>query len=148
MAWDVYDVVVFAAMLAAAAIIYMLTARTTASSAYRWAVSVALIAAFLLVWVSAAVGIIGNAANDFNLVYVGVLALGIIGAVIARFQPAGMARACYAMACAQVLIGTVALVGELGAAAPAWPWDVLFLTAFFTALWLVSARLFGSLAQH
>ncbi len=146
MTWDVFDFAVFAAMLAAVGVIYTLTARATTARAYRWAVGVALAAAFLLVWVNAAVGIIGNEANDANLMYLGVLAVGIIGAVTARFRPDGMARACYATACAQVLVGMVALIGGLGSTGPAWPWDVLFLTGFFAMLWLISGRLFRSLS--
>jgi hypothetical protein len=40
-----------------------------------------------------AVGIIGSEDNPANLMYGGVLAVGIIGAIIARFEPHGMARA-------------------------------------------------------
>ena len=62
-------------------------------NAYRLAVGVALAAAFILVWLSLGVGIIGADGDPANMVYFGVLAVGIIGAIIARFQPHGMARA-------------------------------------------------------
>jgi len=71
--------------------------------AYRFAVGVALTTAFILLWVNGAVGIIGDESNDANIMYFGVLAVGFIGAIIARFRPLGMARALYAMALAQVL---------------------------------------------
>jgi hypothetical protein len=57
----------------------------TDNRAYRAAVGVAIAAAFILVWMNLAVGIIGSEDNPANLMYGGVLAIGIIGAVIARF---------------------------------------------------------------
>ncbi len=51
--------------------------------AYRFAVGVALAAAFLLVWMNLAVGLIGSEDNPANLMYFGVLAVGFIGAIIA-----------------------------------------------------------------
>lgn len=131
-------------MLAAAFIVVfmVLTKRKPGNTTYKSAVCVALAAAFFLFWVNGAVGIIGNENNDANLMYWGVLAVGGIGAIIARFQPHGMARALFAMALAQVLVAVVALIAGLGSTGPIWPWDVLILTGFFAALWLGSALLF------
>lgn len=57
------------------------------STAYRFAVGLALTAAFLIVWLNAAAGLIGIEDDDpANLLYVGVLAIGFIGAIIARLQ--------------------------------------------------------------
>src|SRR5688572_8042949 len=64
-----------------------------ARNVYRFAVGVALAAALFLVWMNLAVGLIGTEDNPANLLYGGVLAVGIIGAIIARFRPHGMARA-------------------------------------------------------
>ena len=60
---------------------------------YRFAVGVALAAAFILAWLSLGVGVIGKDGDPANLMYFGVLAVGIIGALVAHFQPRGMARA-------------------------------------------------------
>src|SRR5687768_17307062 len=80
------------------------------NTAYRFAVGLALTAAFLIVWLNAAAGLIGIEDDDpANLLYVGVLAIGFIGAVVARFQPRGMARALFATALAQALVGAIAL---------------------------------------
>ena len=83
-------------------------------TAYRAAIGVALVAAFILVWLSLGVGIIGQDGDPANLMYFGVLAIGIIGASMARFQPYGMARALFAMALAQVFVTTIALLAGLG----------------------------------
>jgi hypothetical protein len=138
--WDAADFIIFGAMLVGAGGTYELAARMTANTAYRAAVGVALAAAFILVWMNLAVGIIGTEDNPANLMYGGVLAVGIIGAVIARFQPVGMARALVATAFAQALVAVIALIAGLG--------FTFILTGFFVALWLGSAWLFRKAAQE
>lgn len=142
MAWVVADFAVFGALVAAVGFTYRLAARRTGSAPYRYAVGVALVAAFLLVWVNGAVGIIGDESDDANMMFFGVVAVGLVGAVSARFQPRGMARALGATALAQALVAVIVLVAGLGSKAQTWPQDVLILTGFFTALWLMSAWLF------
>jgi hypothetical protein len=78
----------------------------------------------------------------------GVLAVGTIGAVIARFQPHGMARALFATALAQAFVAVTALIAGLGSTGPIWPRDILILTGFFAALWLTSAWLFRKAARE
>ena len=148
MAWDVVDFTVFGAMLLGVGVIYTLAKRKADNTAYRFAVGVALAAAFILIWVNGAVGIIGDESNHANMMYFGVLAVGIIGAIIARFQPYGMVRALYAMALAQVLVAVIALLAGLGSTGPIWPKDILILTGLFIALWLLSARLFRKAARE
>ena len=113
---------------------------------YRAAVAVAVVAAFLLLWLSAGVGIIGKDGDPANLIYFGVLAVGISGAFSARFEPAGMARALLSTALAQALIAVIALAAGWGSTAVNWPLDILGLTLFFAALWLISAWLFRQAA--
>ena len=137
------------ALAAAFLVVFMvLKARKPDNTAYKSAIGLALVAAFLLFWVNGAVGIIGAARNDANLMYGGVLAVGIIGAIIARFQPHGMARALFATALAQALVAVIALIAGLGSTAPIWPWDILILTGFFAALWVGSALLFRKAARE
>lgn len=139
-AWDLADFVIFGAMLAGACGTYELAARATGNKAYRAAVGVALATAFILLWMNLAVGIIGNEENPANLMYGGVLAVGIIGSFIARFQPHGMERTLVATALAQALVAAIALIAGLG--------HTFVLTGFFVALWLTSARLFRRAARE
>ena len=147
MNWDIVDFTVFGAMLVGVAVIYTLVRRKSDNRAYRFAVGVALAAAFILVWVNGAVGIIGNEDNVANMLYFGVLAVGLIGAIIVRFRPGGMVRAMYATALAQVAVAVFAMIAGWGSTAPAWPKDILALTGFFVALWLSSAHLFQKVAR-
>jgi hypothetical protein len=110
-------------------------------NAYLFAVGVALAAALILVWSSLGVGIIGADGDPANLMYFGVLAVGIVGAIVARFRPEGMARALFATALAQALVAAIALILGLGL-----PWsppvELLALNGFFVALFVGSALLF------
>ena len=143
--WDVADFAVFGALLVGVGVTFELAARKTGNTAYKTGVGLALLAAFLLVWVNGAVGIIGSEGNDANLMYYGVLAVGIIGALIARLEPRGMARVLFATAGAQMLVPVIALiiwppqVTSWGAAGVV---GVFILNAFFATLWLGSALLF------
>ena len=114
---------------------------------YRLAVGVALAAVFMLIWLSLGVGIIGSDGDPANLMYFGVLAVGVIGVFIARFHPHGMARVLFVMALAQTAILIIALVAGLG-----YPWsgplELLGLNGFFIALFIGSAWLFRRAAHE
>lgn len=148
MNWTFADFVVFGALVAGVGAAFALALRMSSSIPYRIGVGIALAASFLLIWVNGAVGIIGAESNDANMMFFGVLAVGVIGALLGRFQSRGMARALYATAVAQVLVGVIALAGGLGVEGAAWPRDILFATGFFGLLWLLSAWLFGKAANR
>lgn len=115
-------------------------------TAYRAAIGVAIAAACILVWLSLGVGIIGKDGDRANAMYFGVLAVGIIGAVIARLRPHGMARALIAMALAQALVAAIAVIAGLGLPYSG-PAEILLLNAFFVALFAGSAWLFRRAAR-
>jgi hypothetical protein len=110
MNWSVFDFVVAGVLLFGSGLTYELVSRKMGSIPYRLAVGLAVLTALFLVWVNLAVGIIGSERNPANLMYLGVLATGLIGAIVARLQPQGMARTLYAMAFAQVMVPVIALI--------------------------------------
>jgi len=146
--WDKTDFAVMGVMLFASCGVYELGARRTGNSAYRAAVAIVVIAAFILVWMNLAVGIIGSEDNPANLMYGGVLAVALIGAVLVRCQPLGMARTLAATAVVQTLVGVIAWIAGLGSTGANWPSVVVVLTGIFAALWLASAWLFRKAAQE
>jgi len=81
----------------------------TRNGTYRIAFDVGLLGVFLLGWVSGAVGIIGSENQPVNLMYWAVPAVLIIGSLISRFKPRGMAYTLFTAAIVQVLIPVVAL---------------------------------------
>ncbi len=148
MNWTLLDYVAASILLAGLAGGIWLVFRASTSSRYRLASAIALLAAFLLVWVNAAVGIIGGENNNANLMFAGVLAVGVAGALIARFRARGMSLALFATAIAQASVGGIAVLAGLGSNAAAWPRDILLLSGFFVVLWLVSAALFRTAARQ
>ena len=144
--WDLADFVVAGALLVGTGLAYQLAARKAGNVAYRAALGVALAAALLLVWANLAVGVIGEPDEPANAMYFGVPAVGLVGAIIARLQPLGMARALFATALAQALVALIAVVLGLGDPASG-PLEVLALNGFFIALFVGSAWLFRLAAR-
>ena len=118
----------------------------TNSRAYRIAACVAVAAALMLAWLSLGVGIIGKDGDAANVMYFGVIAVGVVGAIIARLRPRGMAHALTAMALAQALVAAAALTAGLGQ-----PWsgpaELVLLNGFFVAMFAASAWLFWRSAR-
>ncbi|MDO8516183.1 MAG: hypothetical protein Q7S28_02960 [bacterium] len=116
---------------------------TTRTKVYRIAFSVGLAGVLLLGWVSGAVGIIGSENQPANLIYWTVPAVLLIGSLISRFKPRGMARTLFAAALVQMSVPVIALI--------VWPqvsWGgagmlgVFGLNTFFAMLFVLSVLLF------
>ena len=137
--WDTFDFVFAGTLIFGTGLAYQLVARKATTFAYRAAAGMALATAFLLVWINAAVGIIGD--GPINQMYFGVILVGFIGAIIARLEPQGMSRALLATAIAMALVPVIALITgtadfRLGVVV------VFLLNAFFVVLFVGSALLF------
>ncbi len=146
--WNLFDFVVMGALLLGAGLAFVLISRNLDSIAYRTAVGVAVVTGLLLVWVNLAVGIIGSSGNTANILYAGVLAIGIIGSGIARFKPRGMCRTMFATALAQMLIPLIALVAwRPSLNDPPGLVGVLLMNSVFAALFVASALFFRRAAQ-
>ena len=146
-AWTLADFVFAGALIFGTGLTYVLAARKAGNIAYRAAVGVALAAASIIVWVTGAVGIIGSEDNPANSMYFGVLAVGIIGAIIARFRPHGMARALFATALAQSLVAVIVLIVGMHQYPGGSVVEILGLNGFFVALFVGSACLFRNAAR-
>ncbi len=120
--------------------------RMTITKAYRLAVGASIATALLLLWIIGAVGLIGVEGDPFDRLYGGVLAVGIIGALIARFRPAGMARAMVATALAQTLVTVTALIIGKQHVPVSSVLEIVLLNGFYVVLWIGSAWLFRKAA--
>lgn len=141
--WRVGDFVFAGVLMFGALGTYELVVRMTGDTAYRAGVGMAVVAAFLLVWSNAAAGITDS---DADGLYALVVAVGVVGAFVARFRPAGMARALFAAALTMASVSMVALVAGM---VPAYnsPSEVLGITGFFVTLFAGSALLFREAAR-
>jgi hypothetical protein len=156
--WSPFDFVFAGTVVYGAALTYELIARKGGTTAYRAAVGIACATGLILLWINAAVGIIGD--GPINLLYLGVLAIGFFGAFLARFQPRGLTLALFATAVAQMLVPVIALViwnagGQdllMDPNSPHPPFhpgvpQVFVLNAVFAMLWVLSALLFRHVAD-
>ena len=117
----------------------------TTTTSYRLGALVALGTALVLLFGVAALGIVGDG-GPWDLLYVGALAVGLVGAVVARFRAGGMAVALGATAAATVVAGAIALVVVL-VGDDASVLDLVGLTGMFAVLFAVSAWLFRRSAE-
>ncbi|QIL21758.1 hypothetical protein G7079_08795 [Thermomonas sp. HDW16] len=140
--WSTFDFIVMGAMLAIACGLYEFGAWLSGSTAYRVGFGLAVVAAFLTVWVNLAVGMLGNEHDIVNLMFAGVLFVAAAGALLAALKPGGMAWTMLATAAAQLLA-----VG-VGLAMREFEPRELVLGAMFALPWLASAALFRRAARQ
>ena len=146
--WTLSDFVIAGTLLFGTGLTYKLITRKSNKPTYSIAVGFALFTGLFLIWVNIAVGIIGSEDNPINLLYFGVIFVGIIGAFMARFQSKGMTLAMYAMAIAQALIATIALIGGFYQSPPSTAFHIIAVNGFFITLFVVSALLFRYTAHR
>ena len=136
--WTPFDFIVWGIMLLVAAGLAEIGLRLSGRLAYRAGVLVAVGTSFLITWSNLAVGIIGNEDNPLNQIFFGVIAVGIVGAFLARFRAKGMALAMAVTAAAQFGTAFLALAYE----------HIVFgIVGVFALGWLLAAWLFREAAR-
>lgn len=145
-AWSLADFVVMWVLIAGVILTYKLITGHATGRTYRIAAGLGLGTGLVLIWINGAVGIIGSEDNPANLLYAGVLAIGAIGAALARLQPLGMSRALFATAIAQFLVPVIALLVWRPDFSPGVV-KVFTLNAGFVMLFSFSALLFRHAAH-
>jgi len=131
--WTAGDFIFAALTIGTVGLVIELAARTSRSVPYRAGVGFAVAASFLIVWVNGAVGMIGDEDNPYNLLFLGVIPLALLGAVLARFRAPGMAWATALAGLAQAAIAIGGIPADLRGGV---------LSAGLACLWLLSAALF------
>jgi hypothetical protein len=114
--------------------------------AYSMAAGLALGAALLSVWIPGAVGIIGNEADDANLLYLGVVLIALLISLASLFRPSGMAVAMAAAAVAELLVPAAAWIFWPDIQGAVLKPEVPFMAVMLTGMWAVSALLFRKAA--
>ena len=133
-AFDIGDFMFLTILLVGVGTAYELAVRMRDDRAFVAGLGIAIATILIQAWINLAVGVIGSEDNPANWIYAGVLAIAVIGAIVARFRPASLTRVMILTAFAQLVAMIVALAAGLGFTGP--------ITVFFCALWLISARLF------
>lgn len=138
--WGWQAFVIWGVLVFIAASTYQLAVRGVSNKAYRIALGLAVTTALLLFWFNFVLAVEASLAN---FTYFGVVVLGIVGAVVARFRAQGMALTLAAMAIAQALVPFVALLfWKTPVAVP-----IVGVNGVSIVLFAVSATLFRHAAQ-
>ena len=144
--WGPEDFIVMGTLLAACAGIVDRATRITDNLFYLGGVAVAVGTSFLLVWVTLAVGIVGD--GPANLMFFGVILIAAAGAVAARFKARGMAWATGAAALAQAATAAVTLMTSWGFDEPPGPTRMIIAILVFALGWALAAALFRGAARQ
>jgi hypothetical protein len=136
--WNGADFIFAGILLGGTGLLFELVARKSPNNAYRAGAAAAIANAFLLVWITGAVGVIGDEGDPANLFLLGVILLALAGAAVARFRPAGMAAVMAACATATALIGGYGLTVDFKGGVLTWG---------FAGIWLLSGGLFRVAAR-
>jgi hypothetical protein len=146
--WSIGDFIFAALMLGSVGLALELTVRTSRNLAFRAGVAIMLAVPFLSLWFTGAVGIIGSEDNPANLVFLVTPLFALGAAAVARFRPAGLARAMAATAIAQLVAGGIGVAAAMNAPTPVFAPEALVIIAMFTVMWLVASWLFASAAKQ
>ena len=138
--WSAGDFIFAAVAFGVVGGLLELAARTTSNLAYRVATASAIMCAFLQVWITLAVGIIGSEDNPANWTYLAVPFVAIVGAIVALGDPRALARAMRATAVFQGLVCLVHLIDGI--------YPAVMIDGFFTMTWLTAGALFARAVQE
>lgn len=142
--WDESDFIVMGMLMLAVGIPLELAVRASRDWSYRLGAGLALLTSFLIIWANLAVGLVGSEDNDANGLYFLVVLVAIAASAIARFRPAGLARAMVLTALAHVAATAAALAigSDETFAGPALRGREIVGNMVFAGLYLGSAWLF------
>lgn len=146
--WTLSDFIFAGTLIFGTGFTYKFITRKQSDIAYRVAVGFALFTGFFLIWTNLAVGIIGSENNPVNLLYFGVIAVGIIGALVVRFQSKGMAIVLFLMAIAVVFAAAIALFTGMHQLPGSSITEILGVNGFFMTLFIIAALLFRYAAKE
>ena len=136
--WTVGDFIFAAMLIGLVGVTLELAVRASPNGYYRGGAATAIAASFLTIWVNGAVGMIGSEDNPYNLFFFTPVGAALIGSVLARFRPGGMALAMLVASAAQ---GAFA-IGGMSADMRGGTFSVMF-----AGLWLLSAAMFRNAAE-
>jgi len=146
--WTGSDFLVAGILLFGTGLTYILAIRRAKGTTYKFAIGLGLASTLLLVWANLAVGLIGSENEPSNSIYLGVLVVGLIGAVLARFQPRGMAYTLFAMAATVVLIAVIALAYGMQHYNGSSVMEIINVNGFFAVLFTAAGLLFNRAARQ
>ena len=90
--WTLGDFIFAALMLAALCALVELAVRRSSKAIYRWAMALAALGGFAVIWVNLAVGIVASEDNDYNMVFLAIILATIAASAAVRIRAGAMAK--------------------------------------------------------
>ena len=146
--WSLGDFIIMGILIFTTGSAYVLVVRYTPHVIQRAAYGAAIGTTFLMIWSNAAVGLIGAGPHAGNLMYIGVVAVVIIGTYFSGFTAKGMELTMFATAFALVLVAVVALLANMQSYPGSSVAEIIAVNAFFIFLYSVAGLLFRYAGLH
>ncbi len=90
--WGLGDFIFAGLMLAALCGTVELAVRRSGKAVYRWAIGLAALGCFAVVWVNLAVGIVASEDNSYNIVFMAIVVATLVASALVRLRARPMAR--------------------------------------------------------
>lgn len=145
--WTFFDFIIAGILLTGTGLTFVLLSNKANNKIYKIAIGLTLGTALFMIWSNLAVGIIGNEDNPINILYLGVLGVGVIGSFISRFKPNGMSLTLKLTALAQVFVVITALFEGYGDTINELR-ELLLVNGFFIVLWIGASLLFSKSSEE
>ncbi|MCW5910753.1 MAG: hypothetical protein KIT62_06750 [Cyclobacteriaceae bacterium] len=146
--WSVSDFVIMGILVFSTMLAYVLISRYAPGFIYRAAIGLAIGATFLMVWANLAVGLIGSGPHAGNLMYIGVVAVVIVGTYFSKLAAKGMELVMFGAALSLMLLAAIALLVNMQAYPGSSVGEIIGVNAFFVMLYTVSGLLFRYIAPE
>jgi hypothetical protein len=140
--WSAADFIIMGILIFGTGLSYVLLTRSSSNIINRAAVALAIGSTFLLIWANLAVGLIGSGPNAANLMYIGIVAIVIIGTFLSRFTAKGMERVMFTTTIALLLFAVIQLLAKMYEYHGSSIIEIIGVNLFFATLFAVSGLLF------
>lgn len=137
--WTASDFVIMGILLGSVGLGVELVARLAGNVFVRLGAVLVVLTCFLTVWVNLAVGMVGSEDNPYNLLFLALVGLVLIGAVWVKLAPVGMARVTLVAAAAQAAFALGGAATDMRGA---------IFSGVFAFFWLLAAALFRAGASR
>lgn len=147
MNWSAFDFIIVGAIIFGIGTAFAYVVRKGQNLAYKAGVVVAFGTTLFMIWANLAVGLIASGPNFANLMYIGVVAISLIGTFVSGFKAGNMERTMYAAVFALVLIAAISLIAIdwLGNTSIV---EILAINGFFATGYIIAALLFRAAAKR
>lgn len=138
--WSPFDFVFAFVVFFIFGLAFQFVLNSSGAIAYKFAGCLAIVTAFFLTWINAAVGIIGDG-NPANVLYPLLVLILLAGATVSRLERHTMSHVLFGVAVGQMIIPLIAFIFWPDNFAPG-VFPVFVISAYFSLSWITSALLF------